>query len=124
MTTLNRVQAHAGFPAFAAAVGFLGIAGLRIGSAIVVAVYLLAALIVLGRAGAAVVELPRTLVRWGIWFLVILPFGALMKFASPSNWERYLWGPSIDVGNPLLPRNPRRAIGGRPHADGPEDVPA
>jgi hypothetical protein len=122
MTTRNRTLSNAGFPAVAAAVGFLGIAGfqvalalgapigqaawggdhhgqlppgLRIGSAIVVAVYLFAALIVMGRAGAAVVELPPALLRRGIWFLVvILPFGALMNFASPSNWERFLWGPT------------------------------
>jgi hypothetical protein len=122
MSNLNRVLTDAGLPAVAAAVGFLGIAGfqlalalgapigqaawggnhhgqlptgLRIGSAIVVAVYLLAALIVLGRAGTAVVELPPALLRWSNWFLVvILPFGALMNFASPSNWERFLWGPT------------------------------
>lgn len=122
MANLNRVLTDAGLPALAAAVGFLGIAGfqvalalgapigqaawggnhhgqlptgLRVGSAIVVGVYVLAALIVMGRAGAAVVDLPPALLRWGIWFLVvILPFGALMNFASPSNWERFLWGPA------------------------------
>lgn len=121
MTTLNRSLVAAGFPAVAAAIGFLGIAafqialalgapmgqaawggnhqgqlpaGLRVGSAIVVGVYVLAALIVLGRAGGAVVQLPQALFRWGIWVLVVmLPIGALMNFASPSNWERFLWGP-------------------------------
>jgi hypothetical protein len=107
-------------PAVAAAVGFLAIAvfqlalalgapfgraawggthvhlpmGLRIASAFAVGVWVLAALIVLGRVGFQVSPLPSTFVRWGTWILVgALLLGALMNFASPSIWERVLWGP-------------------------------
>jgi hypothetical protein len=67
---------------------------LRIASAFAVGVWVLAALIVLGRAGFQVSPLPPVFVRWGTWILVgVLPLGALMNFASPSSWERFLWGP-------------------------------
>jgi hypothetical protein len=68
--------------------------GFRIASALAVAVWLLAALIVLGRAGFQVSPLPSALARWGTWILVgVLPLGALMNLASPSSWERFGWGP-------------------------------
>jgi hypothetical protein len=67
--------------------------GLRIASAFAVGVWVLAALIVLGRAGFQVSPLPSAFYRWGTWILVgVLPLGALMNFASPSSWERFLWG--------------------------------
>jgi hypothetical protein len=54
----------------------------------------LAALIVLGRAGFQVSPLPRALVRWGTWILVgVSLLAALVNFASPSSWERFIWGP-------------------------------
>lgn len=115
------MTAAGGLPAVAAAVGFVGIAGfqaalalgapfgqaswggnnhgqlppgLRVGSAVAVGIYVLAALVVMGRAGSAVLPLPPAFLRSGIWILVgVLPFGALMNFASPSAWERFLWGP-------------------------------
>ena len=66
----------------------------RIASALAVGVWVLAALIVLGRAGFQISPLPSALTRWGTWILVgVLPLGALMNFASPSSWERFLWGP-------------------------------
>ncbi len=66
----------------------------RIASAIVVGVWILASLIVLGRAGFELSPLPDGIERWGTWILVgLLPLGALMNFASSSRWERYLWGP-------------------------------
>jgi hypothetical protein len=69
-------------------------ASLRVASAFAVGVWVLAALIVLGLAGFGVSPLPMSFVRWGTWILVgILPLGAVMNFASPSNWERFLWGP-------------------------------
>jgi hypothetical protein len=69
--------------------------GLRVASAVAAAVWVLAALIVLGRAGFSVSPLPLTFVRWGTWILVgVLVLGALMNFASPSTWERFLWGPA------------------------------
>jgi hypothetical protein len=55
--------------------------------------WILAALIVLGRAGFEA-PLPDVVERWGTWILVgLLPVGALMNVASSSRWERYLWGP-------------------------------
>ena len=68
--------------------------GLRIASGVAVAVWVLAALIVLGRAGFRVVRLPYGVLRWGTWVLVVLMFvGTLMQFASSSGWERFGWGP-------------------------------
>jgi hypothetical protein len=67
---------------------------LRIGSAVAVVFWILAALIVLGRVGFEVSPFPDVVERWGAWVLVgLLPVGALMNFASSSRWERYLWGP-------------------------------
>jgi hypothetical protein len=67
---------------------------LRIGSAVAVVFWILAALIVLGRAGFEVSPFPDVVERWGMWVLVVLlPVGALMNIASSSRWERYLWGP-------------------------------
>lgn len=68
--------------------------GLRIASAVAVGVWVLAALIVLGRGGFEVSPLPSAVLRWGTWILVAVSLvGALMNFASPSAWERFLWGP-------------------------------
>ena len=68
--------------------------GLRIASGVAVAVWVLAALIVLGRAGFRVVPLPNSVLRWGTWVLVVLLLvGALMNMASSSGWERFGWGP-------------------------------
>ena len=68
--------------------------GLRIASGIAVVVYVLAALIVLGRAGFRGVPLTHGVLRWGTWVLVGLMFlGALENFASSSGWERFGWGP-------------------------------
>ena len=68
--------------------------GLRIASGIAVGVYVLAALIVVGRAGFRGVPLTQGFLRWGTWVLVVLMFlGALENFASSSGWERYGWGP-------------------------------
>jgi hypothetical protein len=61
---------------------------------VAVGVWVLATLIVLGRAGFRVSPLPSGVVRWGTWVLVgLLLLGALMNFVSPSRWERFLWGP-------------------------------
>jgi hypothetical protein len=68
--------------------------GLRIASGVAVAVWVLAAMVVLGRAGFRVVLLPYSVLRWGTWVLVVLLLvGALMNMASSSGWERYGWGP-------------------------------
>ena len=56
--------------------------------------WLLAAAIVLGRAGSDLISLPAGVLRRGTWILVgLLVVGALMNVASKSPWERYLWGP-------------------------------
>jgi hypothetical protein len=71
---------------------------LRIGSAVATVIWLLAALIVLGRAGFEVSPFPDVVEPWGTWILVgLLPVGALMNFASSSRWERYLWGPLASI---------------------------
>jgi hypothetical protein len=68
--------------------------GLRVGSAVAVAVWAFAALIVLARAGVVATPLPPTFLRWGTWSLVgLTAIGALMNLASPSPWERYMWAP-------------------------------
>jgi len=67
---------------------------LRIVSGVAVGVHVLAALLVLGRAGYRVVPLPEDLLRWGTRALVVLSFlGAVPNFASSSKWERFGWGP-------------------------------
>lgn len=67
---------------------------LRIASGVSLVVWLVAAAIVLARAGFDVVRLPDAVARWGTWALVgILPLGALMNAASSSPWERFLWAP-------------------------------
>jgi Ca2+/H+ antiporter len=67
---------------------------LRIASGVAVGVYVLAALIVVRRAGFRGVPLTQGFLRWGTWVLVVLMFlGALENFASSSGWERYGWGP-------------------------------
>jgi hypothetical protein len=89
-------------------------AHLRIGSAVAVFVWIVAALIVLGRAGFGVSPFPDVVERWGTWVLVVLlPVGALMNVASSSRWERYLWGPLalvLAVLTLVVALNPR--IGG------------
>ena len=66
----------------------------RIGSAISVGVWILAAMIVLRRAGFPILLLRPGFARWGTWILVgLLALGAVMNFASRSNWERFIWGP-------------------------------
>ncbi len=69
-------------------------ANLRIASAVAGVVWASAALIVLSRAGFAVVPLPAGLTWWGTWILVgVLSVGAVMNVASVSPWERYGWSP-------------------------------
>lgn len=68
--------------------------GLRIASAFAVAVWVFAALVVLRRAGYRVPLVASGVSRWGTWIMIGLSMlGALLNFASPSNWERFLWGP-------------------------------
>src|SRR5918992_3065210 len=119
MTTLTTNLQPAGTAAIVAAIGFFAIAvfqlalalgaplgraawkgshvrlpkGLRIASAFAAMFWVLAALVVLGRAGLAS-PISLSIARWGTWILVgILPLGAVMNLVSPSKWERYIWGP-------------------------------
>ncbi len=63
-------------------------------SEVAVGVWVFAALTVLGRAGFGASPLPASFTSWGTWLLVgVLAVGALMNFASPSAWERFMWGP-------------------------------
>jgi hypothetical protein len=67
---------------------------LRIASALAVAVWALAALIVLRRGGLRISALPPAMARLGTWILVgLLSLGVIANVASRSNWERFLWGP-------------------------------
>lgn len=65
---------------------------LRLASAVSAGVLLIAAVVVLGRAGYW--SGPSALLRWGTWALVgLLAFSAVGNFVSTSRWERLLLGP-------------------------------
>lgn len=67
---------------------------LRVASAVSMVVWILAALVVLDRAGIPFVDLPDVVSTWGTWALVVLlPIGVIMNFASSSPYERYGWAP-------------------------------
>jgi hypothetical protein len=67
---------------------------LRVASGVAVGVYVFAAFIILGRGGVVISPLSGGVVRWGAWIITGLSaVGSLMNFASPSDWERFLWGP-------------------------------
>ena len=67
---------------------------LRVASAVAVGIWLLAALVILQRAGIPVVPVPDVVPQWGAWIVVgLLAVGAIMNFASSSPWERFGWGP-------------------------------
>ena len=69
-------------------------ANLRVVSAVATAIWLLAALVVMGRAGLQVTPLPNGLIRPGAWILVsVLAAGAVLNFASSSPRERFMGGP-------------------------------
>jgi hypothetical protein len=68
--------------------------GLRVGSALSVVVYVLAAAVVLRRTGLAARWVPHAVARIGSWVLVVLlTLGALANLLSQSPWERFLLGP-------------------------------
>lgn len=67
---------------------------LRIASAVAVAIWLLAALVVMARAGVPIVPLPTDVASWGTWLVAALSLlGAIANFASSSRWERFGWAP-------------------------------
>jgi hypothetical protein len=71
---------------------------LRLGSAVTVAFYGLAAVVVLRRAGFRIRWISDAVGRIGTWVLVvILPLSALVNVLSPSPWERFLMAPAAVV---------------------------
>jgi hypothetical protein len=67
---------------------------LRVGSAIAIVVWLMAASIVLGHAGFDVPSPPEAVRAWAIWVVVgLLLVGTVMNAASRSGWERFVWAP-------------------------------
>ena len=68
---------------------------LRLASAVSAVVLVLAAMIVLGRAGYWGGRLPAAIFRYGTWVLVVaMVLSALANFASPTTGERFFLGPS------------------------------
>ena len=67
---------------------------LRRASAVAFVIWLLAAVLILGRGGVIEVPVPREVLTWGAWILVVLSaLGALVNVASSSAWERFGWAP-------------------------------
>ena len=89
--------------------------GLRVGSAISIVVYSLAASVVLARAGFRVRFISGSVARFGTWVIVVLlALGAVANFASSSPWERFLLGPVtllLAALCLLVARSPRGAVG-------------
>ena len=68
---------------------------LRLASAVSAILLVLAALIVLGRAGYWGSQVPAAIFRWGTWALVVgMALSALANFASHTAGERFFLGPS------------------------------
>ena len=68
--------------------------GLRIASAASAVVLVVAALIVLGRAGYWMATIPFGIFRRGTWVLVgTMALSGLANLASSNGWERLLMGP-------------------------------
>jgi predicted anti-sigma-YlaC factor YlaD len=66
---------------------------LRVASSVSMAVFIGAALIVLGRAGFWGLRLAG-IFRVGTWLpAVAMGFGAVLNLASSSVWERFIWAP-------------------------------
>ena len=71
---------------------------LRVGSAISLVIYVIAALLVLDRAGMPIIDVPDVVSRWGIWFVVVvMALGAIVNAASSSPYERFGWAPFAAV---------------------------
>ena len=67
---------------------------LRMASGVAAIVWLLAAAVVLGRAGYWGSPGWSAVFRWGTWLVAgLLALGAVVNFASSSPWERFGWGP-------------------------------
>jgi hypothetical protein len=71
---------------------------LRLASAVSIAFYGLAAVVILRRAGFRIGWPSGAVARVGTWVLVvILPLSALVNFLSQSPWERFLMAPTASV---------------------------
>ena len=69
-----------------------------VSSAVAAVIWVIGAVIILGRGGMPVVPLPRDVLIWGSWVLVVLSaLGAVVNVASSSRWERFGWGPLAAV---------------------------
>ena len=67
---------------------------LRRASAVAFVIWLLAAVLILGRGEVIEVPVPPAVLSWGAWILVVLSaLGALVNVASSSAWERLGWAP-------------------------------
>ena len=67
---------------------------LRVASGVATIVWLLAATVVLGRAGYWRSARWTVAFHWGTWLVAgLLALGAVVNFASSSPWERFGWGP-------------------------------
>lgn len=67
---------------------------LRRASAVSAVIWVIAAVVILGRVGIEMVPLPALVTSVGAWVLVVLSaLGAIVNFASSSRWERFGWGP-------------------------------
>ena len=67
---------------------------LRVVSVFAAAMWAFAAVVVMRRAGLRATPPASPLLRRAAWIVVgVLAFGALLNFASPSPWERFMWGP-------------------------------
>jgi hypothetical protein len=67
----------------------------QLASAVAAIVLVLAALIVIGRAGYWGRRVPAAVFRWGTWVLIGgMTLSALANFASPTVGERFFLGPS------------------------------
>ncbi|MGZ6732916.1 MAG: hypothetical protein ACXVE3_17005 [Gaiellaceae bacterium] len=72
--------------------------GQKIGSAVSVVIYAVAAAVVLARVGLANWPRSHRLLKWSPWILAVLfAVSALANFASQSHWENYLLGPAAVV---------------------------
>ena len=69
--------------------------GLRVGSAVSVLFYVLAAAVILRRAGLRVRPVSEGFARRGTWVLVVvLALSAVANLLSQSPWERFVLAPS------------------------------
>jgi hypothetical protein len=67
---------------------------LRRSSAVAAVVWVIAALVILGRGGYLDVPGPVEFTTWGAWIVaVVLGLGAVVNVASSSPWERFGWAP-------------------------------